>query len=258
MVQKIFFITALLLQIVLFSKEPTLRALIMCDTISEDIKKASFVDLENMRQTASLIAENLHMKKKITVLQGKRLRTSVFKHWIGSLPSSSEDIVLFYYSGHGFHGHRTKTPWPSFFLKTSKKKKAVTGQSVYKILKKHKPRLAIILFDCCNVDMYEKSPVTGTPPSFFTDLPPLPGLQTLFAKTRGVITITAASPGEYSLAIVGGRTLGSLFTNQFVSSLLQTCRTENISWNDVLKETKTLCLELSDDTQTALGLLEVK
>jgi hypothetical protein len=238
-------------------EKPCLHVFLMCDTVSSNIKKASFADLKNMKRATSLIARRLKIKKKTIVLKGKKMTSGPLKKWVSSPLFSSKDIVIFYYSGHGFHEQKVQTPWPSFILgNCSRNRTAFNGEKIYQQLKRRAPRLLIILFDCCNHEMtknilpFAKRPLVSLHK-------PLPGLNTLFEQAKGTITISASSPGEYSIALVGGRNIGSLFTSQFLFSLLHECQEPDVTWEKVLKKTATQCSKLTDGSQNAVGLLEL-
>lgn len=239
-------------------RPPTLRVLIMCDTTSSNIKKASFIDLKKMRKMTKSIAKRLKLKQKTTILRGKSLSVAPFTKWMKNLPYASNDIVIFYYSGHGFRLNSDIGPWPTFPLGGSHKNSSlVTGKRVYDELKRHTPRFALVIFDCCN---YEISLKKGSLPKTYPYIMPkgrLPGLRTLFSRSRGMVTISASSPGEFGLAIIGGKNKGSLFTSQFLLTLLKTSNSENITWQQVIKRTSHQCSSLSDKTQNPVGLVEV-
>jgi hypothetical protein len=241
--------------------KPKLHVLIMCDTVSSNIKKATFVDLENMKRISSLIAEKLNMKKKITVLKGKAMNPAPLDHWIKSVSISPNDVVIFYYTGHGVRQESDLTPWPSFVIPNHLKSRLtlVPGEKIREQIKTHNPRFALVLFDCCNFDVSAKKILLSPKsPMFRCSSASLPGLCSLFKRSHGIVTIAASSPGEFAIAITGGKNKGSLFTSQFVNSLLQKCHKKDVTWNQVLKQTMYKCAELSDKTQTPVGNIEIQ
>lgn len=261
MLGKCLFCFIMLLSPYTFTAEakPTLHVLIMCDTISSNIKKASYVDLKNMKEATSLIARYLKMQKKTTILKGKKLNIRPLSHWIQSLPISPNDVVIFYYSGHGFRQKTDITPWPSFVLPNTKSHFAIiSGEKICAELKHLSSRFTLILFDCCNFEIPMKKIFLSPKSPMFSKHSSLPGLQSLFASTKGSVTIAASSPGEFAIAITGGKLKGSLFTSQFLLSLLQKCQKKDVTWHQVLKHTMSRCLDLSDKSQTPLGLIETE
>ena len=261
MLKKYIFYLFILLNLQIFAahdQKPTLRTLIMCDNLSSNIKKASFMDLEKMKKVTNVIAKNLKMKQKTTILKGKKLAVQPFSKWIESLSISPNDVVIFYYSGHGFHKTEDESPWPSFFLKSARKNLfIVTGDKIYEHLKQKPTQFTLVLFDCCNYDLSLKERALISKEPFSIPKGPLPGFRTLFAKSHGMVTISAASRGEFGIAITGGKNVGSIFTTQFLSVLLQVSKREDASWREVVKRTTHKCANLSDKSQNPIGLIEL-
>ena len=259
MLRKYLLFFILLLPSCIFPTEqkPKLHVLIMCDTLSSNIKKASFVDLDNMKQATTLIARKLKMKKKTTILKGRKMNAGPLSQWMQSLSISSNDIVIFYYSGHGFRQETDQAPWPSFVIPGIKSPRTlVPGEKICQALKEHAPRFALVLFDCCNNEVTSKKILPFAKSPLITHSTSLPGLSSLFKSTRGMVTITASSPGEFSIAIVGGKDKGSIFTSQFLMALLQKAHNKNATWLQVLKQAAYRCSELSDKMQNPVGLIE--
>lgn len=238
--------------------KPTLHVLILCDTSSSNIKKASFVDLSNMRRATSLIAKNLHMKKSIRILKGKKMRTGALLHWLKSLSISQKDIVIFYYSGHGFRLESDKTPWPSFLLPGIKSPMSlISGEKICDILRAHSQRFTLVIFDCCNFEAIEKG-IGFTPRNqIFNHHTFFPGLQSLFKAHHGMVTIASASPGEFSIAITGGPAKGSIFTSEFLKTLFYKCQKKKPSWKQILERTSDKCSRMTDNTQNPIGYIEL-
>lgn len=260
MINKYIFCLFILCQTCLASAEarPILRTLILCDTVSSNIKKASFVDIANMKKMTNVIARQLKIKKKITLIKGKKMTQAPLVNWVSTLPFSSNDIVIFYYSGHGFRLNRDVTPWPSFILGRKREKAAIVpGESIYQEVKRRSPRLAIILFDCCNFAMSSKKIIFPRQEIDLLKKGGFPGVRSLFGSTRGMITICAASPGELAIAIIGGKNKGSLFTSQFLRFLLTECRSSTPSWEKIIQNTVDSCSFVSDETQHPLSFLEI-
>jgi hypothetical protein len=239
-------------------ERPSLRAIILCDTVSSNIKKASFVDITNMKKMTKILARELKMKRRVTLVKGKHLTKAPLENWVNRLPFSSNDIVLFYYSGHGFRFDHDISAWPTFVLGHKKNNETlVGGESIYQEIRRRAPRLAIIMFDCCNFAISSKKMIFPSKELFSFKKTKLPGIHTLFEHTRGIITITAASPGELAIAITGGKSVGSLFTSQFLRSLLQESRSSDASWEKVIQKMADKCAFVSDDTQHPLSLVEI-
>jgi hypothetical protein len=147
-----------------------------------------------------------------------------------TLKSSRRDVILFYFTGHGFRYKKESSDWPHMYL--SSKNEDLRGVKVAKILKDKKPSLLVILFDCCN--SYAK----GLSNPFTQGLlspKALPGLSTLFFRTKGLVIATASSPGHSATAFPDG----GLFTSSLITSMNKESQKPKVSWERVMKETAT-------------------
>ena len=74
---------------------------------------------------------------------------------------SSKDIVIFYYSGHGFRLQGDKSIYPRMSFRTAKNKadkqvgENMGLEEVYNRIKALMPGVTLALGDCCNADILE-------------------------------------------------------------------------------------------------------
>lgn len=233
--------------------KPTLRALIACDTFSQNILSGSKSDIFRIHKSLQAIAFQLHIKLQLTMFTGSRLNSSNVRRWLQSIPKSSQDIVFFYYSGHGTRQLYDQSPWPTLIFpkKNNRLPQMYQGASVQKFLQQRNPRLSIIFFDCCN-GFASRRPSNLLVRSFGPILCKkafLPGLKTLFLETRGMITASAASPGELATTFIRGRLTGGVFTTGFIFALQQLAKQPQVSWTDVMQSTKAFSAEITQGDQ---------
>jgi len=211
----------------------TVYTIIACDTITP-LRIATEYDLLHMqkmaRTTAKLLKASLHLHKKI----GKELSLQSIATCLKRVRKAKKhDILLFYYSGHGFQKNNKKSPWPHLFF--PHKHEMIGMQAIVKKLTNTKAGLKIILFDCCN-----NQPQTLNSPLLHKTAPMNWTLQkasrSLFHQ-KGTIVAIGASPGQPALAM----TNGSLFTNAFLFSLQTESHKDFVSWQSIFKKTKELC-----------------
>ncbi len=243
--------------------KPALRALIACDMTSHNIRRGSRADRIRMKKTCQIIAKQLGIKAKITVLHGKKFGIKHVSRWINAIPSHCKDILFFYYSGHGGRYRSLKDPWPFMIFPLyhrPQKAKPLMGASVYQLLAKKSARLAIILFDSCNRYFQKKSADLPSPQMTLSLSPTqaLPGLQTLFLKTRGIITSCAAQPGESAITTVRGQILGGIFTTGFLLSMAHVATQPVATWEQVFAETVLYCHNYCDGRQTPVYSIETR
>ena len=243
--------------------KPILRALIACDLTSKEIRPGSRADLIRMKKSCIAIARQLGITPKITTLQGKKFSVKRVSNWLNAIPKQANDIVFFYYSGHGGRYNTLKDPWPFLIFplpKNPRKAKTLMGGSVYKLLAQKKPRLSIIIFDCCN-NFFQSKDAAGAVspvPPMITSSPILPGLKTLFLQSRGIITSCAARPGEIAITTVRGAITGGIFTTGFLFSLKYFAQQPAPTWDQVFTGAATCCQRYTHGKQNPKFTIKTK
>lgn len=191
----------------------------------------------------------------------------------------TNDIVVFYYIGHGLHIEADSTQLPSMMFCTKSVPKYVPLNWLHEKLKAKGARLLVTVGDCSNIPMRsfredlilsikddnissikeEYEDVVPEPPM----LPKSPTRQAnieltntqrtfihnLFLACKGNIIISSASLGQDAF---GGRTsFGNmdLFTAAFVSAFEDSANDEGTEWNDLLNKTKKAVEEFTEGKQ---------
>lgn len=230
-----FLLTALLFKAIVLSAQPHLRGLIVANTEDEYI--GCVHDVATMKRSLEVIGKKIGFLVDLTVIKGKDFST---EHVVRELrriseKSQDQDIVFFYYTGHGFHDSQTISRWPTLCTYRHSPGKPLAGRAIIKYLKKQPHRLALILFDCCNIAGSCKRIIThietkGLP---LQEEMNLPGLEQLFLKTKGLVIGAGASVGEYGYARKDG---GGCFTNGLINVLSSKCQSAT-TWNEISNET---------------------
>jgi hypothetical protein len=143
-----------------------------------------------------------------------------------AIAPTTEDTVIFYYSGHGGRMSSKKGKWPDMAMGNDD---LVDLQYPVDLVNKKavKPRLMLSFGDCCNSYM-DRSVAMKTRSAKSTA-----ALKDLFLGSSGTVIASGCVPGQYSL----GGSDGGVFTNACVSS---TYNAMNNSWDAVMKSTRLL------------------
>ena len=242
--------------------KPTFHALIVCDMDSKDIQRGSRADMVRMKKSLLAISHQLEISPKVAILQGKQFTTKNVTQWLRSLPSHSNDIVFFYYSGHGGRVASRHDSWPFMIFPTKNDPKhadALMGKEVYRYLQQKHPRLSVIMFDSCNNSVQTKNAASLSQAMVpvLSKKTYLPGLATLFLKTRGIITSCAASPGETAATTVQGNVTGGVFTTGFLYSLMYYATNSSVSWKDIFSGTSSYCYNHNHGRQHPVYSIEI-
>jgi hypothetical protein len=193
-----------------------------------------------MEKSLSAIAHQIHYQPKIVTLSGKKLSAKSLSRWMNSIKKNSKDILFFYFTGHGGRTFNQTGPIPIIAVPTIKPRRtilAIQGELIFKQIADKHARLGICIFDCCNntgaiKNLSEKDSLNACiVPRNHT----LPGLKALFVKTRGLICIMAASPGQTAVTAIAGANPGSFLTTSLLHSLIQESENSHPSWKKVCK-----------------------
>lgn len=213
----------------------SLYALVVCDTLC-DLRSATKRDLSSIKDLLQTVSEETGLNVTTHILHEGDVSTSNIQSCFQSVNGENFDVVLLYYSGHGYQNFLSNSSWPTVFF--ASRQESLPSEGLWDLIEQMHPRLSILILDCCNsppesFPLAEKKfskAVRATSLSY-------PGLKTLFLKTEGIVVIAGAAPGQSAIAFLDG----SLFTNSFVQSLYYKALSKEASWNEVFARTVALC-----------------
>lgn len=127
---------------------------------------------------------------------------------INGLNIGSNDIVFFYYGGHGGHAENNASdPFPQMCLGEAYETNFVPVSWVRNVVMRKNPRLAVILTGCCNNIargitikklFAQSSDYTFMAPSDNT------AIRKLFLETKGLVQMTSSKLGQFSWCTTAG------------------------------------------------------
>lgn len=241
------FIFLLQSTLVVAETAPRIRAIIAADTLDKSCGKGIKADVFRMQRSLEVIARKIGCQLELTVLRDESFRCESAFTWLRQLPKVSDDIVIFYYTGHGCQDGLSK-PWPVLCMYNRENHpRMLGGAAVVDFLKQNTQRLGLILFDCCNRSS-EKEHIAYIPRGdevIINDSIDAHGLRKLFLYTKGLIIASAASQKEYSFNRFH-TPKGGVFTIGLIDSLITNCSREQVSWKKIFSKTKKYCI---DDTK---------
>lgn len=196
------------------------------------------IDIERMQREIHQISIQTGLKLRETIFIGNQMTSSNLIKALTDLNVGEEDVIFFYYTGHGEHPSNKKTPWPNIIFIDGK---SVDVGSIQKGLKQKKPRLVIALAQAGNKNV---SPEGATPlielklPAIKRLVRESPVYETknpyaeLFLNTAGCITASAAIPDTYAISGEDG----GVFTGAFINGLHdRSKKNEKISWQGLFE-----------------------
>lgn len=207
-----------------------LHILLVGDTKS-DLYQQSNADLNSMKKQSNDLAHTIDLPLSLQILQGDQVSRNEILNKIDSLKVEPDDLILFYFTGHGCRTETKKSQWPYLFFARYNQHMAL--DEVLDHLKAKKPRFALILADCCN--NYDEGDMPETEYFHFTTQSHRKlshSLKSLFRDANGFLVITGAEPGGYSWACDEG----GILTNAFLDGLSQSQYHPSKNWHDIMSD----------------------
>ena len=192
---------------------------------------------------------------------GSRFSEQNCKDLIGSLSCDKNDIVVFYYLGHGARALIAKDqrksytqshPWPDLNFKNGNiQKEYLSLEAVHNELKKKGARLTITIGMCCNEERSthrkHSGPVMGMQAKRYKIVSKsfAKRIQKWFLRNKGDVIVSAASPDEMAN---GGWEYDSVSVDCFTGAFCETIdgyaqseSTTDITWYNFFKKVADRC-----------------
>ena len=242
-------ITAVVLGLTMATATATAQAIhtiIYANTIADDIGQSVKLDVKRVKNEVSKIAQYIGYKTTWSIATSKDdcTKGALFSD-LNSLQPQSDDIILFYYSGHGWRKGDDTDPFPRMCLTEDYEVNHPQVAEVRNVLKTKNARLKLIVTDCCNKDPYSRSfsRSYGKGATYSKDIN-YANYKKLFLETKGEIVITGSKPGQYSSCDdeVGGYLTYVLFS--MIEEATKNAGTSN--WNTILESTKKYLTDNTD------------
>ncbi len=142
-----------------------------------------------------------------------------------------DDVVFFYFSGHGVRIAEHDSKWPKLELPGSDH--VLWMSTVIEQVNDKNPRLAIVMADSCNW-LYGKPLPKDTASPFTADpADPAAGYKALFLHSKGTVYASGSSKGETA---VGLDKTGGMFTNAFRGVLAKDKGDACARWETLMKK----------------------
>ena len=205
------------------------HAILVGDTNDDNIGESVSVDLKNLQSLIDDIVKHTGLTLYGKIIQGNSLNRDKVMKAINSISAGPDDVVFFYWSGHGFNDG--KSVLPTMYLGNQP---GLPLLDVAKTIRDKKPRLFIAIGDTCN-NQYDAS---RTLPSSREQAKP-ENYKTLFLKYRGEVLAAGseAKKGGYSY---GNKEKGGYYTNAFFNSLrIELALDGRPSWKALMDRTTT-------------------
>lgn len=211
-----------------------LHLFLVGDYDSSELLPALKYDIANIRQEAKEISKNTELKVVETILVGANARTSIVLGKLHALKAGLNDVIFFYFTGHGFRTNsKGDDPWPYIFF--ANEYKGIDFSEVCNILEQKNARLNILIVDGCN-NVLSDDAITIVKELLMSvsySKVVRENYRNLFLNAEGTIAMAACRPGQTSLALSNG----SLYTLSFLKCLHTVVKSTGANWPLLLDQT---------------------
>ena len=225
-------------------KKAKLHLIIVANTEDETIGSTCTLDKDRTLKTFKDLSEFLGIGFASSVIFGNNYNKQNVLNAVSTLTPQKNDIVIFYYSGHGYKDENNVRQFPNMILTTKSfenvEANSVNVEDVYNSIRNKGARFNLVFSDCCNNGPNDRATITCDVPRTRTSTIgwSLENCKALFMNNKPMsIIMTAAQKGEMS---TGNLTFGGFFTNQFRSNLTTYFGPfhQFPTWNTILEESK--------------------
>lgn len=226
------------------AREASLHAIIMADLSAANIERIVEKDVARLLSEISRISKyaQLEVCEKIflgSIKDPERLHT-----YIKDLHVEPDDVLLFYFSGHGFRTPDEELAWPSLAFEEADV--GIRFEELAALLVQKQAHLTLLFADCCNnilptnsapkpIQLIEKNKNYASGMQEHID-----SYRKLFLESNGILMVASAPAGEYSQ---GSDSEGSIFTKALILALQEVCQNASPSWQAVMDKAQSLLLD---------------
>ncbi|RRB00097.1 caspase family protein [Larkinella rosea] len=212
--------------------QPTFHVILVGATEDKVLARACQNDVVEVHEQFKRIAESIGYAYKPRLLAKDHFSNDYIGGVVNQLTCAPEDIIVFYYTGHGFNTTKYDGNFPIMMVDTVGSNYPL--MLIHQELMKKKPRFCLTIGDCCNKVVDEKLPkdrsmVKGTQCDAAI-------YRQLFLEQQGGVIATSSKRGQVSGASVDG----SFYTKALLEAMDYACHYNNqVTWSQLLEDTQT-------------------
>lgn len=208
---------------------------IIADTFDKDIGIECVHDIALVKSWLAKVKKYTGLSGEPIVIQGHDVEPSNMLDKLENLPVEEDDVVVFYFSGHGYRTvAKLFSPWP--YLYFSSYGVGLKYDDVIKLLRLKEPRLLITFADVCNKSV----PLSLAPPVYKKAIDQGQVAQNyrhLFLESRGTIHVTSAKRGQYAWGV----NEGAIYTLAFMQVFEHYIQSSRLPvWEEIMQDAATV------------------
>lgn len=218
----------------------TLHAILFANTLDEKLGRACGVCSNVTNNELASIADYIGYNYEPYTYTGSNCSNENLVDILATLNCKKDDIVFFYYSGHGTRSSDDESLFPQMCLKyTYEEEKFFPVERVSRLIAEKKPRLSIVFSDCCNNEVNGVSPKPASfeaaGPSTSVNEKMIENIKKLFCENQGSIIATGCKKGQYSWYYTRPGYERGYFTFSFWDGMYIASKENTPTWQSVLQ-----------------------
>ena len=209
-------------------------------------------EMKQMTEFCISIADALNYKHNLRCHSGAEFTSKMLEKEIASLNVQENDVVIFYYAGHGCNWDDDDWPHMAFL---DKQYWETTAFNKLKAVSK-KAKLLLCIASCCNMDSEGRRKERAQYAPIDKEK-----ARKLFLGFSGKKAIIASSSirGQYTYSWSSGTMLGSIYTislRKTINEALSGISNIGLTWNEIFEATKQQTLAYTNNRQLPQYVIE--
>ncbi|WP_138995116.1 caspase family protein [Larkinella sp. C7] len=187
------------------------------------------------------VARYAGLSLEMAAYSGAKCLATELDQKLDALKVDADDVVLFYFIGHGWNNRQNEYPSLIFGKANADRATLETSsrnlQTIYERILAKKPRLALVIGEACNKERSDEPPVTSKREAIPMDAPESADAakyNALFRNYAGSLILSSCKRNQYSFSDPKGGWLGvswQVATNRLLSSKTK----EKPTWDQFIK-----------------------
>ena len=241
-------------------KKTRMHVILVCATTDPTLSEFSTYDMNRAEELFSKLADAIGIKASFIKIFGATYNKKNVDEAVKNLKSAPNDIVVFYYSGHGFRLPNLNRPYPFLDLRSDVKtqdykKHTANIEDIFLTLKSKPSRFTLVLSDCCNSVPEGPNKISPVPPQpKASDLKwNFENLRVLFLNPKKTsLLLTAADKNQFANCNpkLGG--FLSYYFKQSLENMLTNPNPREVSWFKISEETRAKTINQAKHTACSM------
>lgn len=225
----------------------TFHAIIFADTKDNRIGSSTKLDMSNMQNMLVEVQSSLAGKMEFVyyIYPDTYCSPQMLRKVLDNIKCGSDDVVFFYYTGHGVRSMQDISPYPQLCLGQHDQSQMISLEGVDRALAKKNPRLRFVIADCCNSESEYVTPkLEISKGNSMINSKKEVNYEKLFMGKYGNAIVSSSKAGETSSC---NNQLGGFFTYCFLAVLENAIEQDVSDWNKIMEAIQESTINLSSN-----------